>query len=187
MGRLWTRPLRAHAGSRSRSAVGAAVAAQRGLAAYGWPTGFPVRVRMGLHTGEGSLGGDNYVGLDVHRAARIAEAGHGGQVLVSAATRGLVAQALPQGVSLRDLGRRRLKDITLPEHLYDLVIQGLPADVGPPRTLGAGPRDLPLQLTSLTLSATWARRGTSASGPTTPGWPPSPGCSWASWPSSRAG
>jgi hypothetical protein len=103
----------------------------------------------GLHTGEGILGGDNYVGLDVDRAARIAEAGHGGQVLISAATRGLVEQALPRGVSLRDLGRYRLKDITLPEHLHDLVIQGLPADLRPPRTLAARPRNLPLQLTSL--------------------------------------
>jgi class 3 adenylate cyclase len=77
--------------------VRAAVAAQRGLAAHDWPAGFPVRVRMGLHTGEGVLGGDNYVGLDVNRAARIAAAGHGGQVLVSAATRALVAQALPEG------------------------------------------------------------------------------------------
>jgi class 3 adenylate cyclase len=89
-------------------AVRAAVAAQRGLAAHGWPAGFPVRVRMGLHTGEGVLGGDNYVGLDVHRAARIAAAGHGGQVLVSEATRGLVRNALPQEASLRDLGRHRL-------------------------------------------------------------------------------
>jgi hypothetical protein len=109
----------------------------------------PLRVRMGLHTGEGILGGDNYVGLEVHRAARIAEAGHGGQVLVSAATRELVEHALPQGVSLRDLGRHRLQDLAAPEHLYDLVIQGLRADFGPPRALGARPSTLPLQLTSL--------------------------------------
>jgi class 3 adenylate cyclase len=82
-------------------AVEAAVVAQRGLAAHNWPAGFPVRVRMGLHTGEGVLGGDNYVGLDVNRAARIAAAGHGGQVLVSEATRALVAHALPEGVSFR--------------------------------------------------------------------------------------
>jgi class 3 adenylate cyclase len=92
-------------------AVRAAVAAQRGLAAHDWPPGRPVRVRMGLHTGEGVLGGDNYVGIDVNRAARIAAAGHGGQVLVSDATRGLVAHALPEGVSFRDLGPHRLKDI----------------------------------------------------------------------------
>jgi class 3 adenylate cyclase len=87
-------------------AVEAAVAAQRALAAHPWPMESPMGVRMGLHTGEGILGGDNYLGLDVRRAARIAAAGHGGQVLVSAATRGLVESALPQGVALRDLGRR---------------------------------------------------------------------------------
>jgi class 3 adenylate cyclase len=130
-------------------AVEAAVAAQRALAARDWPMEGPLRVRMGLHTGEGILGGENYVGLDVHRAARIAEAGHGGQVLISAATRGLVRSALPQGVALRDLGRHRLKDLALPEHLYQLVIEGLPADFPPPRTLGARPRNLPVQLTSL--------------------------------------
>ena len=70
-------------------AVEAAVGAQRGLAAHDWSPGPPVRVRMGLHTGEGGLGGDDDVGLDVHRAARIAAAGHGGQVLLSAATRAL--------------------------------------------------------------------------------------------------
>ena len=84
-------------------AVEATVTAQRALAAHQWPMEPRLRVRMGLHTGEGILGGDNYVGLDVQRAARIAAAGHGGQVLVSAATRGLVESAMPQGVSLRDL------------------------------------------------------------------------------------
>jgi class 3 adenylate cyclase len=112
------------------------VAAQRALAADDWPMEGPLRVRMGLHTGEGILGGDNYLGLDVHRAARIAAAGHGGQVLISATTRGLVSNALPQGVALRDLGRHRLKDIALPEHLYDLVIEGLPADFPPPGPSG---------------------------------------------------
>src|SRR4029453_15242244 len=104
----------------------------------------PLGVRMGLHTGEAILGGDNYLGLDVHRAARIAEAAHGGQVLVSEATRGLVSNALPQGVSLRDLGRHRLRDLALPEHLHDLVIQGLRADFPPPRTLRATPPTLPV-------------------------------------------
>jgi predicted ATPase/class 3 adenylate cyclase len=131
------------------AAVRAAVAAQRGLAANDWPPGRPVRVRMGLHTGEGVLGGDNYVGLDVNRAARIAAAGHGGQVIVSHATRGLVEHALPAGVSFRDLGAHRLKDIALPEHLHDLVVEGLRADFPPPRTLDARRDNLPVQLTSL--------------------------------------
>jgi len=97
-------------------AVRAAVAAQRGLANHPWSPGLSVRVRMGLHTGEGVHGGDNYVGLDVNRAARIAGAANGGQVLVSEATRGLVEHALPEGTSLRDLGEHRLKDIALPVH-----------------------------------------------------------------------
>jgi predicted ATPase/class 3 adenylate cyclase len=129
-------------------AVRAAVAAQRGLSAHDWLPGRPVRVRMGLHTGEGVLGGDNYVGLDVNRAARIAAAGHGGQVIVSDATRGLVEHALPEGVSLRDLGAHRLKDIVLPEHLHDLMVEGLRADFPPPRTLDARLNNLPVQLTS---------------------------------------
>jgi predicted ATPase/class 3 adenylate cyclase len=129
-------------------AVRAAVAAQRGLANHDWSPAPPVRVRMGLHTGEGVLGGDNYVGLDVNRAARIAAAGHGGQVIVSDATRGLVAHALPEGASFRDLGAHRLKDILLPEHLHDLVVEGLRADFPPPRTLDARHDKLPVQLTS---------------------------------------
>jgi class 3 adenylate cyclase len=131
-----------------QAAVRAAVATQRGLAAHDWPPGRPVRVRMGLHTGEGVLGGDNYVGLDVHRAARIAGAAHGGQVLVSDATRALVDHGLPDGASLRDLGEHRLKDIALPERLHDLVIEGLRADFPPPRTLDARRDNLPVQLTS---------------------------------------
>src|SRR5829696_5613882 len=130
------------------AAVGPAVAAQRALAAHPWPPGTPVRVRMGLHTGEGVLGGDNYVGIDVNRAARVAGAAWGGQVIVSGATRGLVAGALPDGTALRDLGEHRLKDINLPLHLHDLVVAGLEADFPAPRTLDASPGNLPEQLTS---------------------------------------
>jgi predicted ATPase/class 3 adenylate cyclase len=130
------------------AALGAAVAAQRGLASHGWPTGFPVRVRMGLHTGDGVLGGDNYAGIDVNRAARVAGAAHGGQVIVSDATRSLVEHAVPEGTSLRDLGVHRLRDLNLPMHLHDLVIAGLPADFPAPRTLDARPGNLPPQLSS---------------------------------------
>jgi predicted ATPase/class 3 adenylate cyclase len=129
-------------------AVRAAVAAQRGLASHDWPPGPPVRVRMGVHTGEGTLGGDDYVGIDVHRAARIAEAAHGGQVIVSDATRGLVRHALPAGASLRDLGMHRLRGIADPERLHQLVVEGLPEDFPAPRTLDARPTNLPLQLSS---------------------------------------
>jgi predicted ATPase/class 3 adenylate cyclase len=129
-------------------AVRTAVAAQRGLAAHDWSPAPPLRVRMGVHTGEGALGGDDYVGIDVHRAARIADAAHGGQVIVSDATRGLVQHALPTGASLRDLGEHRLRGIVEPEHLHQLVVEELPADFPPPRTLDARPNNLPLQLTS---------------------------------------
>jgi predicted ATPase/class 3 adenylate cyclase len=129
-------------------AVRAVAAAQRGLHGHHWPSGSTVRVRMGLHTGEGVLGGDDYIGMDVNRAARIAQAAHGGQVLVSEATRGLVEHTLPDGASLRDLGEHRLKDIAHPEHLHHLVLEGIPADFPPPRTLDARPNNLPAQLTS---------------------------------------
>src|SRR5437667_4574978 len=134
--------------SSAPGAVRAAVAAQRGLAAHAWPPGGSVRVRMGLHTGDGVLSGSDYVGMDVHRAARIANAAHGGQLIVSEATRVLIEDSLPAGAHLRDLGKHRLKDILQPEHLYDLVIDGLPAEFPPPRTLEARPNNLPLQLTS---------------------------------------
>jgi class 3 adenylate cyclase len=106
-------------------AVAATAAAQQALAVHTWPEGAQVRVRMGLHTGTGQLGGDNYIGLDVHRAARIAAAAHGGQVVLSDATRSLVETALPEGVALRPLGAHRLKDLANPERLYQLDITGL--------------------------------------------------------------
>jgi predicted ATPase/class 3 adenylate cyclase len=127
------------------AAVSAAVVAQRQIASRSWPE--PIRVRMGLHTGEGVLGGDDYVGLEVHRAARTAAAGHGGQVLLSRATRTLVEESLPAGVSLRSLGRHRLKDLPEPEELHQLVIDALPSDFPPPRTLEV-PSNLPKSLTS---------------------------------------
>ena len=129
-------------------AARAAVTAQRALATHQWPPDATLRVRMGLHTGEGIPGGEDYMGIDVNRAARIADAAHGGQILLSGATRALVEQALPDRASLRDLGEHRLKDISHPERLHDLVIEGLPADFPPPRTLDARPNNLPLQLTS---------------------------------------
>ncbi len=107
-------------------AVRCCVAAQRALSGYDWPGGIPVRVRMGLHSGEPVRHEDGYVGLDVHRAARIAGVAHGGQVLLSEATRQLAGSRLPAGVSLRDLGLHRLKDIEAPEHIYQLAAAGLP-------------------------------------------------------------
>ena len=129
-------------------AIGATVDAQRGLQEEAWPEGHPVAVRMGLHTGEGTLGDDGYVGIDVHRAARIGAAGHGGQVLLSESTRALVAGSLPDGVSLTDLGEHRLKDLPQAERLHQLVIDGLPAQFPALRTVDAAPNNLPTQLTS---------------------------------------
>ena len=107
-------------------AVAAAAEATRALAAHAWPEGTTLRVRMGLHTGTPQVVADHYVGLDVHRAARIAAAGHGGQVLLSQATRALVEQRLPEGCALRDLGAHRLKDLQHPEHITQLVLADLP-------------------------------------------------------------
>ncbi|MGH3331395.1 MAG: adenylate/guanylate cyclase domain-containing protein, partial [Nocardioidaceae bacterium] len=111
--------------SSPRDAVAAAADAQRALDAHPWPHGEPVRVRMGLHVGEPIIVEDNYVGMDVHRAARICSAGHGGQVVISERLRDLVADHLPGGVSVRDLGEHRLKDLPEPEHLLQLDIDGL--------------------------------------------------------------
>ena len=126
-----------------------AVSSQRALAEAAWPHGRPLRVRMGLHTGEGYVVGGDYIGIDVNRAARIAAAGHGGQILISDATRALVEDGLPEGVSLRSLGHQVLKDFDEPRPIYDVVIIGLPHDFPPIRTLG-GPRraNLPSPLTS---------------------------------------
>jgi predicted ATPase/class 3 adenylate cyclase len=129
-------------------AVRAAVAAQRGMAAHAWSHDAPLLVRIGIHTGEGVLGGDDYLGIDVNRAARIAAAGHGGQVLLSDATRGLVHHSLPDGTRIRDLGHHRLKDLSQPEQLFDLEIAGVASDFPPPRTVDARPNNLPPQLTS---------------------------------------
>jgi len=128
---------------RARDAVAAAVTAQRNLAQHPWPEGKAVRVRMGLHTGEPSVTGGSYVGLDVHRAARICAAGHGGQILVSQTTSGLVQHSLPEGVSLRDLGRHQLKDLPQPEHLYQVIIPNLASNFPPLRTLPSRTSTLP--------------------------------------------
>jgi predicted ATPase/class 3 adenylate cyclase len=129
------------------AAVRAAVAAQRALAAHPWSHGTPLRVRMGLHTGRGELGGDDYLGIDVNRAARIAAAGHGGQVLLSEATLPLVRHELPDGVTIRHLGEHRLKDLEHPVQIHELVIEGLPSEFPPLKTLEV-PSTLPSPLTS---------------------------------------
>jgi class 3 adenylate cyclase len=114
----------------ARTALGAAAAAQRALAAHRWPDDADVRVRMGVHTGEPSVGGEGYLGVDVVRAARICSAAHGGQVLVSESSRALVG-----GADLEDLGLHHLKDMEHAERLFQLVLPDLPGDFPAPRTL----------------------------------------------------
>lgn len=132
----------------AKDAVAAAVAAQKAVAAYPWPPGVSVQIRMGLHTGEGILAGDNYAGLDVHRAARISAAGHGGQILLSQTTRALIDHDGPGSVELLDLGPHRLKDLQRPEHIFQVVHPDMPSRFPPLRSLDALPNNLPVQLTS---------------------------------------
>jgi predicted ATPase/class 3 adenylate cyclase/Tfp pilus assembly protein PilF len=128
---------------RATDAVAAALAAQRALAAYPWPEGTPLRVRMALHTGEPIHTGSGYVGLDVHHAARLCSAGHGGQVLLSQTTHDLVANALPHDVHVRDMGAHRLKDLPHPEQIFQLAAPDLPSDFLPLKTLDSRPNNLP--------------------------------------------
>jgi predicted ATPase/class 3 adenylate cyclase len=134
---------------RAAAALLCATQAQRALSAHRWPDDAAVRVRMGLHTGEPRLASGGYVGLDVHRAARIGAAGHGGQILVSQTTHDLVEAELPTGARLRDLGEHRLKDLQRPEHLYQLVLPDLPAEFPPLKTLDRQVHNLPEQPTPL--------------------------------------
>lgn len=124
-------------------AVAAAAEAQRALAVG------PVRVRMGLHSGAPIVTAEGYAGTDVHRGARIVAAAHGGQILLSSAAAELAADELPPGVSLHDLGEHRLRDLSRPQHLFQLVATGLPSDFPPLRTLGNRPTNLPSQPTPL--------------------------------------
>ena len=129
-------------------AVAAAGEMQQALAAEEWVDGVHVRARMGLHTGQALLFGDNYGGIDVHRAARIASAGHGGQIVISDATRSLVEPSLPEGLSLRDLGSHRLKDLIAAEHLYQVDVAGLPTEHPPLKTMQSRPTNLLPPLTT---------------------------------------
>ena len=124
---------------RAKEAVAAAVEGQRRLADHEWPDGTELRVRMGVHTGEPAAAGQRYVGLGVHRAARISAAGHGGQVLVSQATRELLRDDPLPDVSLRDLGEHQLKDLDEPERLYQLSAPGLEETFPPLMTAAATP------------------------------------------------
>jgi len=122
---------------RATDAVAAVVEAQRTITEHTWPQGVAVRVRMGLHTGEPWTAQEGYVGMDVHRAARIAHVGHGGQVLLSETTTALLKEGLPEGVMLLDLGRHRLKDMAYPERIRQLVIRDLLSEFPPLKSIEA--------------------------------------------------
>jgi predicted ATPase/class 3 adenylate cyclase len=134
--------------SSPRACVAAVIEMQLALEAQAWPAGEHVRVRMGVHTGEASKTATGLVGLDVHRAARVAAVGYGGQVLLSETAAALVRDALPPGVSLGDLGVHRLKDLGRPEQIFQLQAAGLQAEFPPLRSLGnpALLNNLPVQL-----------------------------------------
>ena len=119
--------------SRASDAARGAVDAQRALRRHGWPEGAEVRVRIGLHTGEPSVGEEGYLGIDVVRAARISAAGHGGQILLSETTRALLGNVLPEGVTLHDHGEAHLKDIQH-ERIYELALDGGPSSFPPLKT-----------------------------------------------------
>jgi class 3 adenylate cyclase len=118
---------------RAKDAVTGAVAAQRALAAHAWPEGVVVKARMGLHTGEPTVGEEGYVGIDVVRAARICSAGHGEQILLSETTRALVGNNLPEGVQVRDLGQAHLKDIQH-ERIFELSLEEREGEFPPLKT-----------------------------------------------------
>jgi predicted ATPase/class 3 adenylate cyclase len=132
---------------RVQDAVAAATDIQRGLATHSWPDGLELRVRMGIHTTEALPADDGYVGVGVHTGARIGAAAHGGQVLLSQASAELAGEE--HAIRLVDLGTHRLKDFSAPQRLHQLVIAGLPDRFPSPRSLAAGPSNLPPPMTPL--------------------------------------
>ena len=134
----------------ARACVDAAIEMQRAIASRQWPADEAVRVRMGIHSGEASRTASGLVGLDVHRAARIAAVAHGGQIVVSATTAALLRDRMPASASLRDLGLHRLKDLGRPEQIFQVDAAGLPTDFPPLRSLD-NPKllnNLPAQVSS---------------------------------------
>ncbi len=132
----------------ARDAVQAAIDGQLALAGHAWPGGIAMRDRMGLHTGEPRSASEGYVGLDVHRAARICAAGHGGQILISQTTRDLVVDELRAPVELADLGVQRLRSLDSPIRLYQVTGPGLDREFPPLRTTDAPRNNLQLEVTS---------------------------------------
>ncbi|MGH2400105.1 MAG: adenylate/guanylate cyclase domain-containing protein, partial [bacterium] len=134
--------------TKARDGVNGAVEMQRAIAARTWPGEADLKVRVGLHTGEPARSEAGYIGMDVHRVARICGAGHGGQIILSEAAQVLLEHNLPAGISLRDLGTHRLKDLARPIRLFQVLADGLAADFPPLSSLNVRRHNLPLQLTS---------------------------------------
>jgi predicted ATPase/class 3 adenylate cyclase len=135
--------------SSASHALEAALAAQRALLSEEWEKIGPLRVRMALHTGSADERGGDYFGPPVNRVARLLSAGHGGQILLSSATKELVRDTLPEGARLRDLGERRLKDLFRPERVFQLLSPDLPTSYPPLKTLDTRMNNLPAQPTPL--------------------------------------
>jgi predicted ATPase/class 3 adenylate cyclase len=134
--------------ARARDAVAAATDSQRALLAHEWPHGEPVLVRMGIHTGEPLVIDGHYVGMDVHRAARICSAAHGGQIVISESTLRLLDPDSNRGIHFKDLGTHRLKDVEHPERILQVIAEGLPADF-PPLRSARPPTNIPRSLAPL--------------------------------------
>lgn len=115
--------------------ISAALGIQRNLTTHHWPDGEILKVRIGIHTGEASENSTGLVGYEIHRAARIAAVGHGGQILLSSSSAGLVETSLPSDLALRELGSHRLKDLGRPETIFQLLADGLEANFPPLRSL----------------------------------------------------
>jgi predicted ATPase/class 3 adenylate cyclase len=134
---------------RAADALAAALAAQRALVAEPWRLVEPLRVRMALHTGVAEERAGDYFGPPLNRVARLLAAGHGGQVLLSHVTQELIRDELPSDLELRDLGIHCLKDLTYPEHIFQLIAPDLPANFPALRTLATCHTNLPIQPTPL--------------------------------------
>lgn len=129
-------------------AVACAAATQRALQHEDWPSGVDMRVRIAVHSGEAELKSGHYAGAPLYRCARLMATAHGGQVVVSRATEELVADSLPEGLALRDLGQHRLRDLSRPEHVYQLIHPDLESEFPPLKSLEPKRTNLPHRLTS---------------------------------------
>ena len=134
--------------ARATDAVVAACGLQAALTSEPWPHGAPLSVRIAVHTGEADRGVDDYYGTAVNRCARLRSIAHGGQVLVSESTTGLVREALPEEVALRDLGFQRLRDLAEPERVSQLLHASLASDFPALRTIDSIPNNLPYQVST---------------------------------------